>query len=55
MTEKIKIFENHIKAMCKGYQTYLVNGGKADREREREIEALCELLDFVKEKVGMER
>lgn len=53
MTEKIKIFEKHIKAMLSGYHDYLVNGGKPDSEREKEIEALLEILDFMKNKVGM--
>lgn len=55
MTEKIKIFEKHIKTMLSGYREYLVNGGKPDREREKEIEALLEILDYVKEKVGVKR
>lgn len=55
MTEKIKIFEKHIKNMLSGYREYLVNGGKPDSDREKEIEALLEILDFVKESVGMER
>lgn len=53
MTEKIKMFEKHIKNILSGYREYLVNGGKPDREREKEIEALLEILDFAKEKVGM--
>ena len=53
MTEKIKIFEKHIKNMLSGYHEYLINGGKPDREREKEIEALLEILDYVKDKVGM--
>ena len=53
MTEKIKIFERRIKRMLSGYHEYLVNGGKPDRDREKEIEALIEILDFVKKKVGM--
>lgn len=55
MTEKIKIFEKHIKAMLSGYREYLVNGGKPDREREKEIEALLEILDFAKERTGETR
>lgn len=50
MNEKIKIFEKHIKRMVSGYHDYLVNGGKPDSEREKEIEALLEILDYVKER-----
>ena len=55
MTEKIKIFEKHIKRMLSGYHEYLINGGKPDREREKEIESLLEILDFVKERTGETR